>query len=67
MAGTQTSAELCGVDADLGSVQAGKFADVVVVRGDPLADIDTLGDPANILLVVKEGATVSNRGDFAVL
>ena len=62
VAGTRTSAELCGVDADLGSVQSGKIADLVVVRGDPLADIDALGDPANILLVVKEGTTVSNRG-----
>ncbi len=67
VAGTLTSAELCGVDADLGSVQPGKIADLVVVRGDPLADIAAVGDPANILLVVKQGATVSNRGGFKVL
>jgi imidazolonepropionase-like amidohydrolase len=61
IAGTRTSAELCGVDDTLGTVEAGKIADLVVVRGDPLADIDALGDPANILLVVKEGRPVSDR------
>ena len=66
VAATLTSAELCGVGDTLGSVQAGKTADLVVVKGDPLADIDRLGDPANILLVVKDGRTVGNRGGFAI-
>ncbi|BBZ33276.1 metal-dependent hydrolase family protein [Mycolicibacterium confluentis] len=66
VAGTLTSAQLCGVDDRLGSVEVGKIADLVVVRGNPLTDIDSVGEPANILLVVKEGATVSNRGGFAV-
>lgn len=66
VAGTLTSAQLCGVDDKLGSVQTGKSADLVVVRGNPLDDIDSVGDPANILLVVKNGRTVGNRGGFAV-
>jgi imidazolonepropionase-like amidohydrolase len=33
VAGTQPSAELCGLSDDLGTMQAGKLADVVVVRG----------------------------------
>ena len=66
VAGTLTSAQLCGVDDELGSVQTGKSADLVVVRGDPLDDIDSVGDPANILLVVKNGRTVGNRGGFAI-
>ncbi|WP_018599610.1 amidohydrolase family protein [Mycobacterium sp. 155] len=66
VAGTRTSAELCGVADTLGTVEAGKTADLVVVRGNPLDDIDIVGDPANILLVVKDGRTVGNRGGFAV-
>jgi imidazolonepropionase-like amidohydrolase len=66
VAGTLTSAQLCGVDDTLGSVQPGKVADLVVVRGNPLDDIKSLGDPANVLLVVKEGKTVGNRGGFAI-
>jgi imidazolonepropionase-like amidohydrolase len=63
-AGTRTSAELCGLDAELGTVEAGKIADVVVVRGDPLADIDAVGKPENILLVLKDGAVAVDRGGF---
>jgi imidazolonepropionase-like amidohydrolase len=66
VAGTMTSAQLCGVGDKLGSVQSGKTADLVVVSGDPLADIAKLGDPANILLVVKDGRTMGNRGGFAI-
>jgi imidazolonepropionase-like amidohydrolase len=40
---------------DLGSLEAGKLGDVVAMRGDPLADIDSLADPARIRLVIKDG------------
>jgi imidazolonepropionase-like amidohydrolase len=40
---------------DLGSLEAGRLGDVVAVRGDPLADIDILADPAHIRLVLKDG------------
>ncbi|MCX4536684.1 hypothetical protein OHA79_09790 [Streptomyces sp. NBC_00841] len=30
-------------------------ADVVIARGNPLTDVHALGDPANILLVMKDG------------
>ncbi|ODR09922.1 amidohydrolase [Mycolicibacillus koreensis] len=66
VAGTRTSAELCGVDDHLGTVEAGKTADLVIVRGDPLADITAVGDPENIRLVIKDGRTVGNRGGYAV-
>ncbi|MDV3130287.1 amidohydrolase family protein [Mycobacterium sp. 21AC1] len=66
VAGTATAAELCGVDASLGTVETGKLADLVVVRGDPLTDIDSVGDAANILLVIKDGVAVSNRGAFTI-
>ncbi len=64
MAGTSTSAELCGVADTLGTVEAGKTADLVVVRGNPLADIDSVGEPDNILLVIKDGRSVADRGKF---
>jgi imidazolonepropionase-like amidohydrolase len=40
---------------ELGVLEAGKLADVVAVRGDPLADIDSLADPRHIRLVIKDG------------
>ncbi len=64
VAGTRTSAELCGLEGALGTIEAGKIADVVVVRGDPLADIDAVGKPENILLVLKDGTVAVDRGGF---
>ena len=64
VAGTRTSAELCGMEDVLGTVEAGKIADVVVVRGDPLADVESLGKPENILLVIKDGTVAVDRGGF---
>lgn len=62
VAGTRTSAELCGLDHELGTLEAGKLADVVVVHGNPLDDIDSVGEPENILLVLKEGRPAKDRG-----
>jgi imidazolonepropionase-like amidohydrolase len=39
---TVKAAELSKLDAKLGTLQAGKLADVIVVRGNPLADLDVL-------------------------
>ena len=66
VAGTKTSAECCGVDHILGTVEVGKLADLVVVQGDLLSDISAVADRDKILLVVKDGRAASNRGNFAV-
>lgn len=39
---TTTSAEMLGMQNDLGAVAAGKYADIVAVKGDPLSDISLL-------------------------
>jgi imidazolonepropionase-like amidohydrolase len=64
VAATSTSAELCGLSAQLGTVTAGKLADLVIVQGDPLADIESIGEPDNILLVLKEGRVAIDRAGF---
>lgn len=63
---TKISSEICGLQETLGTVEAGKIADIVVVKGDPSTDADSIGVHDNILLVLKEGKTKSNRGAFAV-
>jgi imidazolonepropionase-like amidohydrolase len=54
-ASTQAPARLLHTDSDVGTLEPGKWADVVAVRGDPLADIAGLADPDRIALVLKGG------------
>jgi imidazolonepropionase-like amidohydrolase len=51
-AATVGGADLLGVADKLGSVRPGKFADLVAVKGDPLADIRVLED---VRFVMKQG------------
>jgi imidazolonepropionase-like amidohydrolase len=53
VATTARAAELLGVDDELGTLEAGKRADVVLLRGD-FDDLDKLGD--RIVGVWKDGA-----------
>jgi imidazolonepropionase-like amidohydrolase len=62
-AATVMSAELCGVADELGTVEAGKIADLIVVDGNPLDDLANL---QNVQLVIKEGqVVVDRRGEVA--
>ena len=52
MAGTARGAELLGIADKVGTLAAGKLADIVAVAGNPLTDLKTTEHP---LLVMKEG------------
>jgi imidazolonepropionase-like amidohydrolase len=43
-ASTSIAARACGVEADVGSLAPGKVADIVVVRGNPLENIDLVAE-----------------------
>ena len=60
VAATGWAAEACGLGKEVGTVQRGKFADLVVVDGDPLRDITILQEKSRIKLVMKEGKIYSN-------
>jgi imidazolonepropionase-like amidohydrolase len=49
-----------GRGADLGTVEAGKLADLLVVGGDPSSDVGCLREPARMLAILKDGAFVKD-------
>ena len=61
--------QLSGIDIDmanelgkdLGTIETGKYADIVAVNGDPLADIRILQDKKAIHMVMKEGKVYADR------
>lgn len=57
VAGTKNAAQCCLLGDQVGTLEAGKLADFLLVDGDPLADIKVLQDPKRIT-VYKEGAVV---------
>jgi cytosine/adenosine deaminase-related metal-dependent hydrolase len=59
MAATRNVARAYKVDKDLGTIEAGKFADLVVLDKDPLLSAHHY---RNIHLVMKEGAIVNREG-----
>jgi imidazolonepropionase-like amidohydrolase len=47
----------------LGVVEEGALADLILVEGDPLADIDLIADPArNFAVIMKDGKIVKRAG-----
>ena len=58
VAATRNGAAVCGVGADLGTVEVGKLADLIVVGANPLEDINNV---RRLQLVMKEGRIVSDK------
>ena len=54
-AGTINAAKVMRMEEQIGSLEPGKLADVVIVDGNPLEDIDCLTSAQHVRLVVKDG------------
>lgn len=60
---TRTNAQLLGLDHQIGTLEVGKLADLIVVNGSPLENIALLQDESNISLVMQSGRVVKNVMD----
>jgi len=58
---TQWAAQCLGLERELGTIEKGRLADLVVVNGSPLSDVTVLLDAARIELVLKSGAVCADR------
>ena len=55
---TVTASELIGISDKVGSIEKGKFADIVAVDGDPTRDIQVMG---KMVFVMKDGVVYKNE------
>lgn len=61
-AGTANAARAMGVDERLGTIEAGKYADLLVVRGNPL---ETITDTRNAHVVIRSGTVYDPAALFS--
>ena len=61
-AATGAGAEAVGLGGEVGTLEPGKLADLIVVRGNPADEISILARPSEFELVVKEGVVVGGAG-----
>ncbi|HEX6869056.1 MAG TPA: amidohydrolase family protein [Candidatus Limnocylindrales bacterium] len=59
-AATWGSAQALGLGEEIGTIEVGKRADLLIVDGDPLADPPLLLDPARIWSVIHDGSPVGS-------
>lgn len=60
VASTKVAAECMGWEDKVGTLETGKFADLVIVKKDPLADIRILEDKSSFLTIMKDGKDIKN-------
>ncbi|MBI5289162.1 MAG: amidohydrolase family protein [Chloroflexi bacterium] len=60
VATTRTASECIHMANDIGTIAPGKYADLLVVDGDPLADITVLQDKARLALIMQGGRAHKN-------
>ncbi len=52
---TRNAAEACGMISEIGTIEEGKAADIIVFKENPLDNIEILSKKDNIRMVLKEG------------
>jgi imidazolonepropionase-like amidohydrolase len=52
---TRENARAMGLDGELGTIEPGMIADIVILDADPSENIAVLGDPAHVCMVIKDG------------
>ncbi len=69
VANTRENAFAVGLEGELGTIEAGKLADILILDKDPLADVSVLKNGSHLSAVIKDGKKVNlgSTSDDAVL
>lgn len=62
LASTRVAARGVNMEAQIGTVEAGKLADLLLLDVDPVDNLKSMLNPENILMVMKEGKVFVDRG-----
>lgn len=60
VAATKTNAELLRLEHEIGTIEVGKRADLLVVDGDPTSDIAIFAQPSALYIIMQSGQFVVN-------
>jgi imidazolonepropionase-like amidohydrolase len=63
VANTSQNAWTVGLENEVGVLEPGKLADIIVLKGDPLADITVLQDPKNLAMIIKDGVIIDGDAE----
>jgi imidazolonepropionase-like amidohydrolase len=55
---TKNAAEVCGLGRELGTLEQGKIADIFIIEGNPLKDLNNL---TNVKIVIKGGVIIKEK------
>ena len=61
VAATKIGSEVLGMESEVGTIEPGKTADIIVVDGNPLEDVAILQEDARIKLVMKGGEILKSN------
>ena len=59
VAATKNSAVVCGQEEELGTLEPGKLADLLILDGDPLTDL--VGAMQEVVVVIRGGVVMDLR------
>ena len=62
---TRDNAFTVGLEDDLGVIEPGRLADIIVLNKDPIKDISVLQGGRNLAMVIKDGKVVDLNGSHA--
>jgi imidazolonepropionase-like amidohydrolase len=65
--GTKIGGQVMGMENELGEVKEGYIADLLLVDGDPLKDLDLLVHEKNLHVIMKDGALYKDVSASAVI